>query len=281
MTATLVRVLITGYFAVAVMPAMASNLAEVSYQAQVTSEFTRYQRAWHAFQLAPKTAQYNIGDVVTAVAAPNPISQLFSVYRVVPKADPTRTYQLLDTTDTTTSLCVTATLKSAAQLDGFVSAMRALSAQMADASCLPSSMPAAVSFPMKLSARKAINAAAAQALGVTDSSERAAQAAVSGTVTATLPSGKLLDFSSAVGTVSASQTFVLTNTSNSAWSLNPLSIAGQFTASPLGCATVLVGGNCQVTIEFNSTTSGRKRGFLTVSTSTGVTLVIRLGGQAS
>lgn len=260
----------------------AESARETPIRVDIATGFTRFERAWAAYQLKATSAQYDAGLATSAAAAPALPADLFSPYRLSPPLQNARLFALVVPSGTNARVCATVSLQNRDQLSGFVAGMHAVGASVVAADCLtPASINSALAFPVQISAAKPVAATRAQALISKDAAERAAQTAVSGTVTFGLPSGNLLDFTATVGASSGPQGAALGNASGALWSLMGPVVDGPFTASYAGCNLVGPGGSCGVYVTFAPTSVGKLEGHVSITTDTGVTLVLRLNGTAA
>lgn len=262
--------------------AHAESAATTVWRTDVSASFARYERAWAAYQLAATGHQYDIGDIVTSAARPVSEGELFSRYRLMPAARAGRAMQTVtepaNPDGSKVRLCMSATLQGPADLDGFLQGLKIAGAALATASCQPGTLSAGFAYPVQLHASKVVRAMRAVSFIERDQSERAAQAAVADTIGFTLPEGKVLDMAAQPGASSGDFTVTLHNNSGMAWALGSASIGAPFSASVSGCAEVLPGMSCMLTVSFSPNSTGRFMDFVTVTPAAGKTLAIRVGG---
>jgi hypothetical protein len=307
------RALLTFTCALALLPlaCSAASLAETNMRTDIANGFTRYAKAWSAYQLQATTAQYDVGDLVFATSAPSQASELFSAYKLTPLGKEPRTFRTLAASETSIRVCVTATIKNNDQLNGFIQGVRDAKASLASATCELATLNRTIVFPTQISAIRTVDAVRARELIALDAAERAAQAAVADTVTFSLPAGKLLDFSTQAGQTSGWQTAYLYNNTGvpdtcdkgngngngnghghgygnacgqgriqgENWSLSEPQVTGPYIASLSGCSLLNAGEGCALYVAFKPTTTGKQRGYVSVTTSTGKKLTIRVGGD--
>lgn len=265
--------------------AHAESAATTVWRSDVSASFSRYERAWAAYQLGVTSHQYDIGDVVTAAPMPTSQGTLFSVYRLTPAQLDVRSLQTLvepsNPDGSKVRVCLTATLRTAADLDGFLQGLRFAGAGLATSDCQAGLLSAGFSYPVQLHAYKVVRAVRAVSFIERDQAERAAQAAVADTIGFTLPDGKLLDMAAKTGASSGDYSVTLHNNSAMPWALGSANIGAPFSASVVGCADVFPGMTCTLTVSFSPTSAGRFMDFVTVTPVAGKTLSIRVGGTAT
>jgi hypothetical protein len=263
----------------------AEAAATTVWRTDVSAGFARYERAWAAYQLNVTSHQYDVGDIVAAAARPDSNQSLFSVYRLTPAQLPGRSmWTVVEPSNPDGSrvrICFSATLGKATDLDGFLQGLRKSGASLATAACQPGVLNAGFIYPVQLHAYKVVRAMRAVSFIERDQAERAAQAAVADTISFTLPEGNLLDMTAKVGQSSGDFTVVLQNTSELPWALGSANVAAPFTAAVAGCAEVLPGMSCTLTVSFSPTAVGRFMNFVTLVPVEGKTLSIRVGGTGT
>ena len=92
-----------------------------------------------------------------------------------------------------------------------------------------------------------------------------------------VPSGSLAFGNQAVSTVSTAQGVTLSNTGNTALTVNGVSVNGQYSATHNCGASVAVGSSCTVNVSFAPTSMGAQAGTLTIDTNGGVNTVALSG----
>jgi hypothetical protein len=274
--------LASALFPLAVPVVHAEEAATTVWRTDVSAGFARYERAWAALQLGVTSGQYDIGDEVTAAAMPTSQATLFTAYRLTPSALPDRTMQTLvepgNADGSRVRVCLSATLRTAAALDGFLQGMRQAGASLATSTCQPGAISSSFAYPVQLHAYKVVRAMRAVSFIERDQAERAAQAAVADTIGFTLPEGKLLNMAAQPGAHSGDYGVYLHNNSALPWALASANVGAPFTATVSGCENVLPGTSCLLTVSFSPTSTGRFMDFVTVTPVAGKTLSIRVGG---
>lgn len=262
--------------------AQAENVATTVWRTDVSASFSRYERAWAAYQLAVTGHQYDIGDTVAAAAVPASEAGLFTAYRFTPAPKEGRSMSTVTETSnpdgSKVRICLSATLRAPADLDGFLQGIKKAGASLATATCQPGALSAGFGYPVQLHAYKVVRAMRAVSFIERDQAERAAQAAVADTIGFALPAGKVLDMAAQPGGSSGDFPVTLQNTSSEPWTLSDANVGAPFTASLSGCADVLPGMTCSMSISFSPTSTGRFMDFVTVTPVAGKTLSIRVGG---
>lgn len=280
-----VALLVGGLFPLSAQLAKAESAATTVRRSDVSASFSRYERAWAAYQLGASSHQYDIGDVVTAAPPPTSEGTLFSVYRLSPAQLEGRSIQTRvepgNPDGTKVRICLSATLRSAADLDGFLQGMRQAGAGLATNDCQAGMLSSGFTYPVQLHAYKVVRAMRAASFIERDQAERAAQAAVADTIGFTLPDGKLLDMTAKTGATSGGYSVTLHNNSSMPWALGSASVGEPFSAAVVGCADVFPGMTCTLTVSFSPTVTGRFMDFVTVTPVQGRTLSIRVGGTGT
>lgn len=265
--------------------ARAESSATTVWRADTSASFARYERAWAAYQLGVTSHQYDIGDIVTTGPMPTSQGALFSAYRLTPAQSEGRSLQTLaepsNPDGSKVRVCLTATLRTAADLDGFLQGLRQVGAALATNDCQAGVLSSSFTYPVQLHAYKVVRAMRAVSFIDRDQSERAAQGAVADTIGFTLPDGRLLDMTAKTGGSSGDYSVTLYNNSSMPWALGSASVGAPFSASVVGCADVFPGMTCTLTVSFSPTTAGRFMDFVTVTPVAGKTLSIRVGGTGT
>ncbi len=255
------------------------RVAEINWHTDIANVFSRYNHAWAAYQLQATTALYDTGQVVVAAGVPAQTSDLFANYPLQPLARSDRTMQLYGANGTAVTLCATVIPKNAEDLAGIVRGMADANASWGNG-CEAASLVGQPPLPGSYQLLKSVTAVAAEQLLEKDAAERAAQQAVANVITFTLPTGKLLDYHAAVNAVSGAEYATLTNTSGAPWSLTVSQVTGPFVASLTACDLVAPTGTCMVGVTFNPTALGKFYGTVSLLTSEGDTLVLRMLGYS-
>ena len=277
--------LVGALFPMTAQLAKAESAATTVWRADVSANFARYDRAWAAYQLGVTSHQYDIGDVVTAAPIPTSQGSLFSAYRLTPAQLEGRAMQIRVEPDnpdgSKVRVCLTATLRTAAELDGFLQGMRQARAALATSDCQAGVLSSGFTYPVQLHAYKVVRAMRAVSFIERDQAERAAQWAVADTIGFTLPDGKLLDMTAKTGASSGDYSVTLHNNSTLPWALGSAKVGAPFSASVIGCAEVFPGMSCTLTVSFSPSATGRFMDFVTVTPVNGKTLSIRVGGTGT
>jgi hypothetical protein len=253
---------------------------ETVWRTDISNGFARHSQAWADYQLRATQALYNKGDVVEPAPLPSQVSELFTTFKLRPLLKPERTFSVRNASALQASVCVSATLYQPKQLAGFVAGVAQASALYATNECQRATLNSQLTLPTLVYAFKVVSAKAAQSVIEKDQSERAAQAAVAGTIAFARPVGNLMDFDAAEGGVSEEKTAVLSNTSGFPWGLATPTFTGPFVGNAGSCSQVAPTGNCLLNITFTPTQLGGQLGSVTLTTSTGHTLILRLRGVA-